>query len=139
MILRESIKSKIGFRLFVMMALAVAVIRALSLSSSARQGGAANYFHDANGRLKAVLSPTGEAAIYEYDPAGNFTSITRRAANELSIIEFTPGAGGAGVSVTIYGTGFSATPSANTVKFNGTPATVTAATKIQLAVNVPAG
>jgi len=139
MILGESIKLKIGFRLSVLMALAVAVICALSQSAFAQQGGAANYFYDANGRLKAVLSPTGEAAIYAYDPAGNFTSITRRAANELSIIEFTPGAGGIGAQVIIYGTGFNVTPSANTVKFNGVTATVSAATKIQLTVNVPAG
>jgi len=122
-----------------MTALAIAVIWALSQSAFAQQGGAANYFYDANGRLKAVLSPTGEAAIYEYDPAGNFTSITRRAANELSILEFTPGAGGIGASVTIYGTGFSDTPSANTVKFNGVTATVSASTKTQLTVNVPSG
>jgi YD repeat-containing protein len=43
----------------------------------AQQGGTANYFYDSNGRLTAVLSPTGDAAIYNYDPAGNFTSITR--------------------------------------------------------------
>lgn len=105
----------------------------------AQQGGVANYFYDSNGRLTAVLSPTGEAAIYNYDPAGNFTSITRRAANELSIIEFTPGSGAIGAQVTIYGTGFSDTPSANTVKFNGVTATVTSATKTRLVVNVPAG
>ncbi len=139
MILRESIKSKFGFRLFVMMALATAAIWAWSQSSFAQQGGVARYFYDANGRLTTVLSPTGEAVTYQYDPAGNFTSITRRAANELSIIEFTPGAGGPGTQVTIYGTGFSETPSANTVTFNGMTATVTAATKIQLTVNVPMG
>ncbi|MGH9937745.1 MAG: IPT/TIG domain-containing protein, partial [Blastocatellia bacterium] len=139
MILRESIKLKIGLGLRVITALVIAVIWALSQSAFAQQGGAANYFYDANGRLKAVLSPTGEAAIYEYDPAGNFTSITRRAANELSILEFTPGAGGIGAQVTIYGTGFSDTPSANTVKFNGVTATVSAATKTQLTVNVPSG
>ncbi|MGH9843646.1 MAG: IPT/TIG domain-containing protein, partial [Blastocatellia bacterium] len=105
----------------------------------AQTGGAASYFYDANGRLTAVLSPTGEGAIYAYDPAGNFTSITRRAANELSILEFTPGAGDAGTAVTIFGTGFLATPSANTVKFNGVTATVTAASKIQLTVTVPSG
>jgi len=139
MIPRESIKSKSGFRLFVVMALTSALLWAWSQSSFAQQGGVARYFYEANGRLAAVLSPTGEAAIYQYDQAGNFTSITRRAANELSIIEFTPGAGGVGAQVTIYGTGFSDMPSANTVKFNGVTGTVTAATKIQLTVNVPMG
>jgi YD repeat-containing protein len=122
------------------MILVTAVIwLSLARSAVAQQGGVANYFYDSNGRLTAVLSPTGEAAIYNYDPAGNFTSITRRAANELSIIDFTPNAGAVGAQVTIYGTGFSATPSANTVKFNGVTATVTAATNTQLTVNVPAG
>ncbi len=139
MILRESIKSKIGFRLFLMIALAAAAIWAWSQSSFAQQGGVARYFYDANGRLTTVLSPTGEAAIYQYDPAGNFTSITRRPANVLSIIDFTPEAGNVGAQVSIYGTGFSDTPSANTVTFNGVTATVTAASKIQLTVNVPVG
>lgn len=139
MILRKSIKRKIRFRLPVVTALVAALICTWFQSASAQTGGAANYFYDANGRLTAVLSPTGEAAIYNYDPAGNFTSITRRTANELSVIDFTPGSGGVGGQVKIYGTGFLTTPSANTVKFNGVSATVSAATKTQLTVNVPAG
>lgn len=139
MILRKSIKRKIGFRLPVVTALVAALICTWFQSASAQTGGAANYFYDANGRLTAVLSPTGEAAIYNYDPAGNFTSITRRTANEISVIDFTPGAGGIGTSVTIYGTGFLTTPLANTVKFNGVTATVSAATKTQLTVSVPVG
>lgn len=119
--------------------LIVVALLAVAVSVSAQQGGAAYYLYDANGRLTAVLSPTGEAVTYSYDPAGNFTSITRYAANQLSILDFTPGSGGIGTQVTIYGTGFSATPSANTVKFNNVTATVTAATNIQLTVTVPPG
>jgi len=110
-----------------------------SFPVNAQTGGAAYYRYDANGRLTTVLSPTGEAVTYNYDPAGNFTSITRYAANQLSIIDFTPGSGGLTTPVTIYGTGFSATPSANTVKFNGVTATVSAATNIRLDVLVPSG
>lgn len=106
---------------------------------NAQTGGAAYYRYDANGRLTTVLSPTGEAVTYSYDPAGNFTSVTRYAANQLSILDFTPGSGGPTLPVTIYGTGFSATPSSNTVKFNGVTATVTAATNIRLDVQVPSG
>jgi YD repeat-containing protein len=108
-------------------------------ASYAQQGGTARYFYDDNGRLKTVLSPTGEAAIYSYDPAGNFTAITRRTANELSIIDFTPKTGPVGTSVTLYGTGFDATASGNTVKFNGVTAIVSSATRNQLVVTVPAG
>ena len=110
-----------------------------SLLINAQTGGAAYYRYDANGRLTTVLSPSGEAVTYSYDPAGNFTSITRYAANQLSILDFTPGSGGPITPVTIYGTGFSATPAANTVKFNGVTATVSAATNIRLDVQVPSG
>src|SRR5436189_218266 len=41
--------------------------------------------------------------------------------------------------VTIAGIGFSATPAQNTVRFNGTLATVSVATTTQLTVTVPAG
>ena len=97
------------------------------------------YIYDELGRLKAVISPSGEAAIYSYDAAGNIVSITRRVAGEVSIIEFTPHEGSIGASVTIYGTGFSAVPSENAVQFNGVSAQVTSASATQLITSVPAG
>src|SRR5262249_29951954 len=72
------------------MLIAVAAVLAPHRPAFAQQGGTARYFYDDNGRLKTVLSPTGEAAIYSYDPAGKFTAITRRAATRLSIIDFPP-------------------------------------------------
>src|SRR5581483_6408757 len=42
-------------------------------------------------------------------------------------------------TVTLVGTGYSATASQNTVTFNGTAATVTSATTTQLVVTVPTG
>lgn len=129
-----------GFRGNVSVLLVIGIVLlALCFPVYAQQGGAAYYRYDANGRLIGVLSPTGEAVTYNYDPAGNFTSITRFAANQLSIMDFTPSAGGPTTLVTIYGTGFSSTPSANTVKFNGVTATVSVATNIRLEVQVPAG
>jgi len=56
-----------------------------------------------------------------------------------TITGFTPSGGPAGAIVTIYGTNFSSTPSANAVAFNGVPATVTAAGPASLTVTVPAG
>src|SRR5262249_35450855 len=69
----------------------------------------------------------------------NILSITRHQTSQVSIIDFTPNAGVVGSSVTISGTGFSTTPSQNTVSFNGTSAVVTSATSTQLTTSVPSG
>ena len=97
------------------------------------------YLYDELGRLKAVITPSGEAAIYVYDASGNLVSITRQLSTFVSVIDFTPGQGAAGTSVTIYGTGFSLTPAQNNVLVNGVAATVSAASATQLIITVPAG
>lgn len=56
-----------------------------------------------------------------------------------TIASFSPGEGMTGMSVVITGSNFSATAASNLVKFNGTLATVSAATATSLTVNVPAG
>ncbi|HEY8934609.1 MAG TPA: IPT/TIG domain-containing protein, partial [Cyclobacteriaceae bacterium] len=56
-----------------------------------------------------------------------------------TIISFTPGTASVGSAVTITGTNFSATASENQVTFNGTQATITAATATQITTTVPAG
>jgi YD repeat-containing protein len=88
------------------------------------------YFYD-DGQLIKVIDSNGNQINYSYDPVGNLLQITRGAApgsGTLAITNFTPQQGGAGTAVTIQGQGFSATPSADTVQFNGTPATVISAT-----------
>ncbi len=55
------------------------------------------------------------------------------------ITSISPTTGAAGTVVTITGSDFSATATSNTVKFNGTDATVTSATVNQLVVTTPAG
>uniref|UniRef100_UPI00112CB701 IPT/TIG domain-containing protein n=1 Tax=Methylibium rhizosphaerae TaxID=2570323 RepID=UPI00112CB701 len=97
------------------------------------------YHYDELGRLVGAVAPDGSSVQYEYDGAGNITAVRRRAANVLSLVEFTPNGGPAGTSVTIHGSGFSATPTANTVKFNGVDAVVSAATTTSLSVTVPSG
>src|SRR5262249_18129437 len=72
-------------------------------------------------------------------PVGNLLSITRYAATAVLIVDFSPGQGPVGTTVTISGVGFSATASQNTVRFSGTQATVSAAAATQLTVTVPAG
>ena len=97
-----------------------------------------NYVYDESGRLIAMVT-VSETVTYTYDVAGNLLSTTRQNTNLPSIIEFTPNGGTIGTQVTIYGTGFSTTPSQNTVKFNGTTATVSSATATQLVTTVPSG
>jgi YD repeat-containing protein len=101
--------------------------------------GPVNYVYNDLGRLVGVIDILGNAATYNYDAVGNILSITRVAAGQVSIIQFSPKSGPIGSSVTVQGTGFSATASQDTVKFNGTSATVTTATTSQLQVTVPAG
>jgi YD repeat-containing protein len=98
-----------------------------------------NYVYDKLGRVVAAIDQAGDAAGYNYDAVGNILSISRGSTHQLSIISFTPGFGPTGSTVTIYGTGFSATPSQDTVKFNGTTATVTTASLTSLVVTVPSG
>jgi len=56
-----------------------------------------------------------------------------------AITSLAPASGAIGASVTITGTNFSATAASNTVKFNGTVATVTASTATSLTTSVPTG
>lgn len=100
---------------------------------------AIRFLHDAEGKLKAAIDPEGDTAVYGWDAAGNLLSISRHPSNELSIVQLSPQRGEVGSSVRIEGTGFSTTPSSNTVKFNGTTATVSAASATALTVKVPAG
>src|SRR6185503_3542607 len=86
-----------------------------------------NYIYDESGRLISMVT-AAETVTYTYDAAGNLLATTRTNSNLPSIVEFTPNSGTIGTQVTIYGTGFSATASQNTVKFNGTTATITSAT-----------
>jgi len=97
------------------------------------------YIYDDVGRLIGSVDPAGETVTYTYDAAGNLLAISRYSSSQVSIIDFTPDSGPVGTSVTIFGTGFSATPSQNTVTFNGVAATVSSATVTQLVTSVPAG
>ncbi|MBJ7313416.1 IPT/TIG domain-containing protein [Rugamonas sp. CCM 8940] len=100
---------------------------------------AVTYGYDELGRLVGVTDPSGNSATYRYDAVGNILSITRSAADQPAIAEFTPNGGPAGTKVTIFGSGFSDTPSQNIVKFNQVAATVVSASSTKIVTAVPVG
>lgn len=93
--------------------------------------------------LLSCLAPFAFAASnvvqYTYDAAGNIVEIKRQSPGGFAITSFDPTSGAVGAAVTIYGAGFSATPSANAVAFNGTAATVSASAAGSISTTVPAG
>ena len=117
----------------------ITTVLALVLFGAASTAADISYIYDDAGRLRAVIDPATDTAIYAYDSVGNLTGVTRQASSTLAIIQFTPSSAPVGTTVTIYGTGFSATPASNTVKFNGTTATVLTASTTVLTANVPSG
>lgn len=114
------------------------VCTAASLSVTAQQqGNTTRYVYDENGRLHAVISPTGEAVVYEYDAAGNITSIQRLAADALALFEFSPHEGLPGDHVTFTGIGFG--DGVSNVSFNGVSAQVISVTPSTVVAAVPEG
>jgi RHS repeat-associated protein len=110
-----------------------------SWASASVPSTAIRYAYTPDSQLSAVIKPENEAGVYSWDAAGNLSSVARKSSTKLSIIQLEPTSGAVGETVDIWGTGFSTTPSNDTVKFHGTAATVTAATAYTLAVKVPTG
>jgi len=109
-----------------------------SLSLTTASADDVEYVYDELGRLVQASNRTlGQAVIYSYDAVGNINSQTAVQLTTLSLGYFSPNHGPAGTAVTLSGTGFSSTASANTVKFNGSVAPVVTASQTQLVVSVP--
>ena len=120
---------------------ALLVITQLTVPPKQAQAASSNsvsYIHDQAGRLVGVVDSTN-AAVYKYDAVGNVLSISRYSATTVSIIQMTPSSGPIGAQVLIYGTAFSATPSQNTVTFNGVAAAVSSSSATQIVTTVPSG
>jgi len=107
--------------------------------SSLADAGNITYVYDPLGRLVGVVDGSGNAATYRYDGAGNLISISTTNASHVSIFSLSPNNGPISTRVTIYGDGFSTTPSQNTVTFSGQAATVTSSTQTTIATTVPTG
>jgi YD repeat-containing protein len=84
--------------------------------------------------LEATSGPISVMA-----PAGTGISGASFLVDPPTITAFGPQRGGVGTPVTITGTGFSATVSNNTVRFNGVSAAIISATPTQLVAAVPSG
>ena len=97
------------------------------------------YFYDETGQLTKVVDSTGVVIEYVYDAVGNMLEIKRSTTSGLAIFNFTPSRGPVTTEITIQGQGFSANPTDNVVRFNGTSAQVLSATITALAVTVPVG
>jgi YD repeat-containing protein len=108
-----------------------------NVSLDVAPAGPVTYAYDALGRLISVTDPSGDAATYNYDPVGNILSIGRVGAGTVKITQVTPSSAVLNAPVTIFGTGFSATPSQNIVTINGASATVTSSTIGQIVTSVP--
>lgn len=102
-----------------------------------------HYIYDSLNRLVGVVDQQGSATVYVYDLVGNLLRIDRVDADGIpgpvAITLVTPNRGQVGTAVQLFGKGFSATPSANTVRFNGTLASVTEAAPNRLLTSVPVG
>ncbi len=97
------------------------------------------YFYDSLGRLAAEMDSAGNVAFYEYDAVGNLLAIRQGDPDELTLVSFSPTKGPVGTTVTILGSGFSATLSENQVFVNNTPATVLSAENASIVFTVPSG
>ncbi|RDY61656.1 IPT/TIG domain-containing protein [Flagellimonas nanhaiensis] len=89
---------------------------------------------------KKILFGLSLLALIFYVSCGkDDDSTTTPEQEEVEITSFSPGSGEPGTEVTLIGKNFGKTASGNTVKFNGTTATVTSATATQLKTTVPNG
>jgi YD repeat-containing protein len=137
--MRMKQKCSSSIRREIIFGITIAVASLLLYPCLASAQGSTIYAYDQLGRVIGVISPTGDAAAYTYDPTGNITSILRYTSTQVSIVALTPENGSVDSTVTVYGTGFSTTATQNVVKFNGTQASVLSSTSNTIVTEVPAG
>lgn len=118
--------------------LSASMVLLCCLSSLVAAQQTSRYVYDDDGRLRAVITPSGSAAVYEYDAAGNFTAIRRLTTDDLEVLAFSPRSGVVGTQVIFYGVGFGA--GVSSVTFGGGVAgTLVGFTSNTITAIVPAG
>jgi YD repeat-containing protein len=115
--------------------IALTLVMAQPPNARAQHGGTTRFVYDDNGRLTSVIAPNGEAVIYDYDAAGNFTAIRRISADTLMLLAFFPHEGGARDEVTFVGAGFNA--GVTSLSFNGVAAQIASVTPSAVVAVVP--
>lgn len=85
-----------------------------------------------SGRITVTVGGTTATSASDFTVVAGSTSAP-------SITSFSPVSGPVGTAVTVHGSNFSAQAAGNTVKLNGTAATVTTASATSLGVTVPSG
>ncbi|WP_018974452.1 IPT/TIG domain-containing protein [Rudaea cellulosilytica] len=108
-------------------------------------GGAVQNSVDVSGQTVQAIVPAG-AVNGQISLRSSTGLVSNLSSQSLTVVTATPAITGispssglVGAAVTITGTNFNSTPANNTVKFNGTVATVTAATTTSLTATVPTG
>jgi hypothetical protein len=128
-----------GVPLNVVVALAVAQLGVLGCGQSdSTQRPSGSPIPAARG-LSADSFVDGESAQYTYDGAGNLLQISAAAQAQLSVVGFSPEAGGFGDLVSVFGAGFAPESSQNDVQLGGLQAVVVSATPSMLTFLVPPG
>src|SRR5262245_4247914 len=118
-------------------AMALLLFCASASAVIAQQSTTTRYIYEDNGRLRAVVSPTGAAAIYDYDPAGNITAIRRLGVDGFELLSFAPTVRAVGDRVTLYGVNIGV--GVNSVTFNGVAAQVAESSPTKVVAIVPNG
>lgn len=96
------------------------------------------YVYDPGGRLVAVTDASGNRADYVYGRANLLVQITNSSSSQTAVYWISPDKGIAGTQFTITGTGFSSTPSQNTVTFlPNQAASVLSSTSTTIVATVP--
>jgi len=117
---------------------ALAILAALALWPRSAHA-QITYVYDPDSRLHYMEDPAGNVTEYTYDSDGNLLAVDVSQPSGLAVYGLSQYSGMVGTQVSIYGFGFSATPSENTVTFNGTQATVTSSSATIIQTTVPTG